>query len=90
MFMSGPESIPDVEWTLEQLENGTAQTPLAGPGLSIARVGLAVSQGAAIQIDMTINHLGDEIRRMTWNVTSPSNDRVGRVGLLIDVQAPPQ
>lgn len=88
MFMSGPEGVADVEWTLQQLEDGTAQTSLAGPGISMTRVVLTVSKGAAAQIDMIIHHQGQEIRRLTWNLTSPDADRVGRIGLLIAVKEP--
>ncbi len=88
IFISGAESVADANWTLQDMEDGTAQTGLAGPGISLARVRLAVSQGAAVQVDMTIHDQDQEIRRLTWNLTAADADRIGRIGLVIAVKDP--
>ncbi|MEM7582269.1 MAG: hypothetical protein AAF560_02725 [Acidobacteriota bacterium] len=83
-FMPGAEPVDEVDWTLQQMEAGTAQTPLPGPGISIARVRVAMAQGSQARFDMVIKHNGTQIRRKFWELAADSNT-TARIGLVIDV-----
>ncbi len=89
-FLSGAEGVDDAEWTLDDMENGRAHTDLAGPGISMARVRLAMNQGAQSQFDMIIRNQGEVIRHRIWRLNAEGGDRAGRLGLLISVKGPGQ
>ena len=82
-FLSGSENVDDADWSLDDIENGNAQTTVEGPGISIARVRLAMSQGARAQFDIVIQNEGQDIRRRTWTFAPDDSNLVTRFGLII-------